>query len=798
MSGSEDTGTTADPGEIDERVIALFAMLKNGSIAKAKECAKQVERDARHNVWFEPEQVVEMMHTWLDATVARVDAEVLEHTRGCLRSARVEEESEHPGIVGVIEKLPSAVEVAGSENMDDMLRRRFDAVKLQDTPAIPPIFGPFGQLLMHPKAHLLHEMLTSVTNYKFRDFAERPDTEVAAFCRMTLDYVKHVTKLLPTHKPGNLEVSTVLAHHLQCVDNLLGEAKDICDSLAYKPSGLPETKAALTEPRIVMDLQDALALPKPKPKEHDLKGELKSVRGTCEGLLSAMPRSAVGITAADAHTFVKSLKDIKDAGSLTGVMNQMMSARDQLAVDVVLEKGALGALLAALKRVTKQEYDDVWQTTLDFFIWATERRPAAVEGVADTLLEIYMRSNAFMWQDSRALVDLLAEKSPATARKIWANFDIWVKHLETMEGSQMYPASLYHVSQSLAALPKVLDGPELAAAAKLMVKLAAMSRGGMMEETMKCGAIASLRSVVLKDKSQISTETLKWVEALKSEGGYVRDAAVSFSDAYAGRSLANVYEEVAEMNLRFKAACTDMDSLKRYVDEHVAELKDFVGSIAKKLPVPVRCSAERRLVVNSALLLHFECQAQPKTSCCALPAGTYRTETLEWNKWLKLGLSAAKIGKSVLTADAIGDVGSVVDQAQAMYKLYKKKDDADFVTFISEPFLTSEEQDKLIVQLRKGGFFQNFCYDPQSAGWLCANCHAVYVKTGGVREEATLARAAAELEGSLPLQVGGTLRQGDDLKAQAVLAKDAVVEAQGSTAVCCSFLSICRPATPEQ
>ena len=31
---------------------------------------------------------------------------------------------------------------------------------------------------------------------------------------------------------------------------------------------------------------------------------------------------------------------------------------------------------------------------------------------------------------------------------------------------------------------------------------------------------------------------------------------------------------------------------------------------------------------------------------------TYTTETLEWSRWLKMGLSAAKLGKAVLSADA--------------------------------------------------------------------------------------------------------------------------------------------------
>lgn len=86
------------------------------------------------------------------------------------------------------------------------------------------------------------------------------------------------------------------------------------------------------------------------------------------------------------------------------------------------------------------------------------------------------------------------------------------------------------------------------------------------------------------------------------------------------------------------------------------------------------------------MLLHFRCQASPYTTVCALPEGTFTTVTYEWNRWLRLGLSAAKVGKSVLSMDAIGDVPGFVDQVKGMYQTYTSKDDADFLKFVSEPF----------------------------------------------------------------------------------------------------------------
>ena len=37
-----------------------------------------------------------------------------------------------------------------------------------------------------------------------------------------------------------------------------------------------------------------------------------------------------------------------------------------------------------------------------------------------------------------------------------------------------------------------------------------------------------------------------------------------------------------------------MDSLKAYVDENVSDLKDFIASVAKKLPMPVKFTTEQK------------------------------------------------------------------------------------------------------------------------------------------------------------------------------------------------------------
>jgi len=47
-------------------------------------------------------------------------------------------------------------------------------------------------------------------------------------------------------------------------------------------------------------------------------------------------------------------------------------------------------------------------------------------------------------------------------------------------------------------------------------------------------------------------------------------------------------------HLALLQACVDMDSLKAYVDENVSDLKDFIASVAKKLPMPVKFTTEQK------------------------------------------------------------------------------------------------------------------------------------------------------------------------------------------------------------
>jgi hypothetical protein len=99
---------------------------------------------------------------------------------------------------------------------------------------------------------------------------------------------------------------------------------------------------------------------------------------------------------------------------------------------------------------------------------------------------------------------------------------------------------------------------------------------------------------------------------------------------------------------------------------------------------------------------------------------SFTTETKAWNKWLKVALSAVKVGYAVINPMAVGDALASVQDA---YEGYKTDDDADFVSYLSQPFLTSEEQDNLIIQLREARFFDMFNYNAQGGNWGCIMCN---------------------------------------------------------------------------
>ena len=151
------------------------------------------------------------------------------------------------------------------------------------------------------------------------------------------------------------------------------------------------------------------------------------------------------------------------------------------------------------------------------------------------------------------------------------------------------------------------------------------------------------------------------------------------------------------------------------MDEHVAELKDFLAEIAKKLPIPQEFTSEGRL--RKTLKLYFSCGCN--NDRCLFPSDrAFTTETKEINKWIKVAVSAVKLGTSI----ASGSAGDAIGNVKEMYQDATGQADENFLAIVNEPFLTSVEQDYLINQLRDARYFDFFNYEAQSANWCCMMC----------------------------------------------------------------------------
>lgn len=198
---------------------------------------------------------------------------------------------------------------------------------------------------------------------------------------------------------------------------------------------------------------------------------------------------------------------------------------------------------------------------------------------------------------------------------------------------------------------------------------------------------------------------------------YVRDNAKRIIDYYERKDIRSLASTVEEQNAKIREAVKSTEELKAYIDENIDMLKEFIADIVKKLPIPSKFSTEGK--IRKTVKLHFVCGKHGDR--CLFPEDRpFTTETKDWNKWFKIALSGVKLGKSVFMPMKAGDAIGAVKNA---YEAYKGKDDKDFLAYISEPFLTSEEQDNLVNQLRAAKFFDVFTYDAKTADWICTMCN---------------------------------------------------------------------------
>jgi uncharacterized membrane protein YgcG len=302
-------------------------------------------------------------------------------------------------------------------------------------------------------------------------------------------------------------------------------------------------------------------------------------------------------------------------------------------------------------------------------------------------------------------------------------------HVSTKVPDQVYPHldDIYKVGMSVEAtdssISMILDACAKAKAPGAVEKCLAMLGQLICEPELRSMSIVLVLSHILNQcdalgegKEKLIDPFLPKIREYRPQGGMVVEKIEDWHD---GRSLKKTDQRVDALEARidalngeFGAACANMDEVSKLMDKKIAEVKDFIGEVVKKLPQP--CKLVVLGTVRKTLQLHF---------ACAKTGNTITTETKDWNSWCKVGFGLVKLGKCAVTASAgnpmalAGGVGAIQD----IYKAYKSKDDQDFNTFIREPFLTSAESDRLINQLRAGGFFSKMKYDNQLGDWVMIN-----------------------------------------------------------------------------
>ena len=96
---------------------------------------------------------------------------------------------------------------------------------------------------------------------------------------------------------------------------------------------------------------------------------------------------------------------------------------------------------------------------------------------------------------------------------------------------------------------------------------------------------------------------------------------------------------------------------------------------------------------------------------------------------------------------------SALEGLKDMWDSSRTEYDSEFNALVTQPFLTSSEQDELINQLRDANFFTVFSYDSKIGGWACSKCrpqNTITKPDGGKPSKSSVAPAP----GSAPAREG--------------------------------------------
>jgi hypothetical protein len=108
---------------------------------------------------------------------------------------------------------------------------------------------------------------------------------------------------------------------------------------------------------------------------------------------------------------------------------------------------------------------------------------------------------------------------------------------------------------------------------------------------------STILAEILNMKETLSTreKLTPFIATISSHKASNDVVVTAIEDFYAGRSLASlelrvdlVEAKINELNNKVAESCANFEDVIAYVDAHVADLKDFIGDVVKKLPTPKR------------------------------------------------------------------------------------------------------------------------------------------------------------------------------------------------------------------
>jgi hypothetical protein len=227
---------------------------------------------------------------------------------------------------------------------------------------------------------------------------------------------------------------------------------------------------------------------------------------------------------------------------------------------------------------------------------------------------------------------ILKEVSKVDHEVIYKCIDTIIDHSKGLSGAA------YAVAGCISNAALSFNPP--GAADKMLPKMIEVLKGAEAMFAPACISELSNMKEALSDRALLAPY-MDYISSLKPSAATL---VSGLEDYFAGRSLQilevridAIEVKITELNNKVADSCANFEDVMAYVDANIADVKDFIGDVVKKLPTPKRLEVVGTL--RKTLILHFECVHTGRE---------FPVVSKEWSKWLKMGFSLASAGKAVI------------------------------------------------------------------------------------------------------------------------------------------------------